>query len=137
MFRAIVDLWKIYFHSVRVHSQSQSKGTGNNVDHFTLLRHQKVEAVLPKYLSRDVFDGEGEGATALPAPFYSAMYVISKKFLALKYAVNNLIWTTCITLLHFELEGLKYAYSMTTMYKYSLHQVSLNCDVHLFCTELL
>ena len=75
-----LDLWKIYFHSVRVHSQSQSKGTGNNVDHFTLLRHQKVEAALPKYLSRDVFDVEGEGTTALPAPFYSAMYVISKKF---------------------------------------------------------
>ena len=35
-------------------------------------------------------------------------------------------------LMHFELGELKYAYSMRMMYKYLLHQISLNGDVHLF-----
>ena len=55
-------------------SQSQSQWVSNNIDYFSLLRHQNVGAVLSNFYLGMYF-GRGGGATALPAPFYLAAYV--------------------------------------------------------------
>ena len=49
-------------------SQSQSQYISNNIDYFSLLRHQIVGAVLSKFLFGDVF-WKGERGYSPPCPF--------------------------------------------------------------------
>lgn len=64
--------------------------------------------------------GRGGGATALLAPFYSATFVIFKKFLYLLIS-SKIILPELRVLLHalmqFKLGKLRYAYFMRMMYK--------------------